>query len=506
MSMRKIMSLVIPIVFMFQLTIPAKTETETANLLQEQKILSGQFDLDRMIAYVVSDRSVLMVLDIKNPEEPVPIAQMDLEAPETVTDMQIHEGVIYVTGGNRLQVIDVSDPYHPSASYYTCVETGESLKGLVICGTRAYLYDQRNIHVYSLENPALPGFLKSYEVNDPDSACSISGIAVRDGIVYAALGDEGIHIFDFTDLNEIKYAGKLNDVSGSSTKILSSGDLLFFPEGKDKLHVVDITSPETVRQVGLAGLTGSPVCIRIKEGRVYILGDQFDICVLDIDSLSSPQPESSSPAEKQENKADKKIAYITIDDGPSRNNTPKNLDTLKKYGVKATFFVLPKENLDDIYGRILEEGHVIGNHSSVHDYNYLFGSVENFRSDVLKAQNFIYERFQYKSTVYRFPGGTMGRSKSVIRERSEILKELGYKYFDWDVSTADTDPNLKKIGSEGQIVDKLANNVIKGANGRKKLIVLMHDSAGKAYTAKALPMIIEGLQKQGYAFDVLTNY
>ncbi len=443
MKIRKIVSLVIPIVLLFQLTIHADTGTETANLLQEQKILFTQFDPDRMLAYVVSDRSVFMVLDIKTPEKPVIIAQLDLEAPETVTAMQIHDGFIYVTAGNRLQLIDVSDPYHPSGTYYTCVETGESLAGLVVCGNRAYLYDQHNIHVYSLENPALPGFLEAYEVNGPDSACSISGIAVSEDIVYAALGDAGIHIFDFTDLSDIRYTGKLK----------SNG-----------------------------------------------------IRVSDTDSLSPQQPENSSPAGKPENKADKKIAYITIDDGPSRNNTSKNLDTLKKYGIKATFFVLPRENLDDLYGRILEEGHVIGNHSSVHDYNYLFGSVENFRNDVLKAQNFIFERFQYKSTVYRFPGGTMGRSKSVIKERSEILKELGYRYFDWDVSTADTDPNLKKIGNEGQIVDKLANNVIKGANGRKKLIILMHDSAGKAYTAKALPKIIEGLQKQGYVFDVLTNY
>jgi peptidoglycan/xylan/chitin deacetylase (PgdA/CDA1 family) len=280
-------------------------------------------------------------------------------------------------------------------------------------------------------------------VNNQDSACGITGIAVGEDIVYAALGDVGIHVFDFTDLNDIRYTGKLK----------SNG-----------------------------------------------------ISVFNTDSLPLQQPESSTPAEKQEDKADKKIAYITIDDGPSRNNTPKNLDTLRKYGVKATFFVLPRKHLDDIYRRILDEGHVIGNHSYVHDYKYLFGPVDNFRNDVLEAQNFIYERFQYKSTVYRFPGGTMGRSKSEIGERSKILGELGYKYFDWNVTTADTDPNLKKIGNEGQIVDKLANNVINGANGRNKLIILMHDSVGKGYTAKALPKIIEGLQKQGYTFDVLTNY
>jgi peptidoglycan/xylan/chitin deacetylase (PgdA/CDA1 family) len=201
-----------------------------------------------------------------------------------------------------------------------------------------------------------------------------------------------------------------------------------------------------------------------------------------------------------------KTAYITIDDGPSRSNTTKNLDTLKKYGVKATFFVLPHDNLDDVYKRIIEEGNVIGSHGCVHDYSLLYGSLEGFEKDVTKARDYIYKKLGYTSTVYRFPGGSMGHKKGVIDPRAELLGELGYRYFDWDVSTADTDPNLKKYGTEEQIVNLLANNVIKGAKGKKKLIILMHDSAGKYYSAKALPKIIEGLKKQGYTFDVLTNY
>ena len=100
----------------------------------------------------------------------------------------------------------------------------------------------------------------------------------------------------------------------------------------------------------------------------------------------------------------------------------------------------------------------------------------------------------------------MGRSKDVIKAREQILANLGYKYYDWNVSMADTDPNLKKYGTEEQIGNLLANNILKNTNGRKKLVILMHDSEGKKYSAKALPIIIEGLKKQGYEFDVLTNY
>jgi peptidoglycan/xylan/chitin deacetylase (PgdA/CDA1 family) len=203
---------------------------------------------------------------------------------------------------------------------------------------------------------------------------------------------------------------------------------------------------------------------------------------------------------------DQKTAYITIDDGPSRDITPKMLDTLNKYGVKATFFVLPKSGVDDLYQRIIDEGHALGNHSYSHDITYLYASTANFKKDVLKARDFILDRFGYTTTVFRFPGGTMGHSKTSVAARADILSGLGYTYFDWNVSTADTDPNLKTYGSTETIVTMLVNNVLNNARGTKKLVVLMHDSAGKKYTALALPRIIEGLQEQGYVFDALTNY
>lgn len=224
------------------------------------------------------------------------------------------------------------------------------------------------------------------------------------------------------------------------------------------------------------------------------------------DPVREPVAEINNSTVKKEKDKVRKTAYITIDDGPSRSVTPINLDTLKKYGVKATFFVLPRNGLDDIYKRILDEGHVIGNHSYSHDYDYLYSSVENFETDVIKARNFIYKKFGYTTTVYRFPGGSGGRGSNVLNPRVRILTELGYKYFDWNASMADTDPNLKKYGTEEQIVNLLANNILKNTNGKNKLIILMHDSDGKNYSAKALPLIIEGLIEQGYEFDVLTNY
>ena len=74
---------------------------------------------------------------------------------------------------------------------------------------------------------------------------------------------------------------------------------------------------------------------------------------------------------------------------------------------------------------------------------------------------------------------------------------MGYAYFDWNVSSGDATPGY-------QSASKIANNVLSQAQGANKICVLMHDGTGKQTTAQALPTIIEGLQKQGFSFAVLT--
>lgn len=298
---------------------------------------------------------------------------------------------------------------------------------------------------------------------------------------------------------------------------LPTGNNLYIVDAADPLHP-DLVRITPAHQEGAVRISD----LAFNNGAAYVNGVRYIICedgqityvVNDLGAMSLmdyagyPFYVDGTAAENTEKEKDEnqKTAYITIDDGPSRSITTMNLDTLKKLGIKATFFVLPRENVDDIYKKIIDEGHVIGNHSYSHDYNYLYSSTKNFIKDVIKARDYVYKKTGYTSTVFRFPGGTMGLNKSMTQKRSDLLAQWGYRYFDWDVSTADTDPNLKTYGNEEYIVNILANNVLKNTKNRKKLIILMHDSAGKIYSAKALPKIIEGLQKQGYEFDVLTNY
>ena len=198
-----------------------------------------------------------------------------------------------------------------------------------------------------------------------------------------------------------------------------------------------------------------------------------------------------------------KVAYITIDDGPTRSITPGMLDVLMEKGVTATFFILPQKNVDDLYMRIIDEGHELGNHTYSHVYKRLYqaGGLEVFKEEVLDAQEFIFSNFGYTMTSFRFPGGSMGRSASIIEPRMALLDELGYRYFNWHIDSGDARADIPDRSAAA-----LTRNVLDNTRDREHLIVLMHDSAGKKTTLDALPGIIEGLREQGYAFDILKNY
>jgi len=198
-----------------------------------------------------------------------------------------------------------------------------------------------------------------------------------------------------------------------------------------------------------------------------------------------------------------KVAYITIDDGPSRAVTPGMLDVLKQEGIKATFFVLPHIGVDDLYRRIIDEGHEIGNHSYSHVYKDLYkpDDIETFREDVLLAQAFMFDNYGYSSTSFRFPGGAMSRKSSIITPRWELVEEMGYTIFEWSVDTGDT--RSKRYDKSAAA---LTRNVLENTRDREQLIILMHDTKSKVTTLEALPYIITGLREQGYSFDILRNY
>ena len=176
--------------------------------------------------------------------------------------------------------------------------------------------------------------------------------------------------------------------------------------------------------------------------------------------------------------------YLTFDDGPS-SNTDRILDILASYGVKATFFVVGKENYADQYRRIVNEGHTLAMHSFSHRYKEIYASVEAYEYDLNQLHDFLYELTGEDCTIVRFPGGSSNKvSRVSMRELIAYLNEKNIAYFDWNISSGD---------ASGTYLDanQIANNVLSNINRFDTAVVLFHDAASKDSTVEALPIIIE---------------
>ena len=193
-----------------------------------------------------------------------------------------------------------------------------------------------------------------------------------------------------------------------------------------------------------------------------------------------------------------KIAYLTFDDGPSKN-TEKILDTLKEYNIKATFFIIGS-NLDETkiscLKRAAEEGHAIGMHTYSHDYTKIYSSVETFLADYDQLRQTLEKILGYTPTIFRFPGGSYCSYGTAIRE--DLINEMtrrGYTYFDWNISAEDSVGNVTPYSINSNIFPKIYKV--------SSPVILMHDSATTKLTADLLPDIIEELLLNGYTFETL---
>lgn len=222
----------------------------------------------------------------------------------------------------------------------------------------------------------------------------------------------------------------------------------------------------------------------------------------DYDKLKQEQPKPD----------DNKVAYLTFDDGLS-SFTENILDTLKKYNVKATFFVNGYRGRYSLFPRIVDEGHTLGNHTYSHEWSAVYKNPACFKEQIVKLNDIIKDKTGYTPTVFRFPGGsntpkcgsvnysdpkwqsTEAEQYKLLYAAFDILKDLGMKYFDWNVSSGDAE------GVE-YTTEQLVSNVLKGAGNKNTIVVLMHE---KKMTADALPKIIEALKDKGYTFKPLTT-
>jgi peptidoglycan/xylan/chitin deacetylase (PgdA/CDA1 family) len=206
-----------------------------------------------------------------------------------------------------------------------------------------------------------------------------------------------------------------------------------------------------------------------------------------------------------------KIIYLTFDDGPHATATPFVLDTLAAYNAKASFFCIGKNVIEhpEIYARILNEGHTVGNHTQYHANGWKVSDSKYF-NEINEAATLI------QSNLFRPPYGRIKRSqikqltqkKHIQLSGVESSDELSfnvqsndlqstqspYKIIMWSVLSGDFDTNLSAADC--------TNNVIKHTKAGS--IVVFHDSA-KAWDrmSDALPKVLKHFSEQGFRFEAL---
>ena len=201
--------------------------------------------------------------------------------------------------------------------------------------------------------------------------------------------------------------------------------------------------------------------------------------------------------------AEGKVVYLTFDDGPSSYTTGL-LDVLDRYGAKATFFVTCQyKNTAPILKDIYERGHSIGVHTMSHDYAKIYKSTDAFLEDLYGMQDYIYEATGYRTYLSRFPGGSSNAvskkyCEGIMTELVRIVREEGFQYFDWNVSSGDAEPSSKNMTPH-----QVATNVINGIKNRKVSVVLQHDI--KKFSVDAVEEILIWGQENGYKFLPLST-
>lgn len=194
--------------------------------------------------------------------------------------------------------------------------------------------------------------------------------------------------------------------------------------------------------------------------------------------------------------ATEKKLYLTFDDGPIPGPTDFVLDTLAKHSIKAVFFCIG-DNVrkhPDVFNRIIEQGHTIGNHT----FNHLKGwntSLEHYVENVEQCETqFRTSNLESRTSNFESRTPNLFRPPYGRITRSQIKSLEHYKIVMWDVLTNDYDRLVSR--------EACLRNSIRVT--RLGSIVVFHDSLkAERNMAYTLPRYIEHFLEQGYSFDVL---
>jgi len=177
---------------------------------------------------------------------------------------------------------------------------------------------------------------------------------------------------------------------------------------------------------------------------------------------------------------------LTFDDGPSPIYTPQILAILKKYNIKATFFMVGvnAQKYPEMVRLVLADGHAINNHTLTHPMLTKLNDKQLYK-EITAPQTIIYKIIGEKPVCLRYPFGMSNQHvRDAIRAEGIVPVPMGFNSFDYDR------PGAQKIVSW----------VLKSAYSGQ--VILMHDGYDKRQqTVEALPAIIEGIKKKGLGFS-----
>lgn len=175
-----------------------------------------------------------------------------------------------------------------------------------------------------------------------------------------------------------------------------------------------------------------------------------------------------------------KLCSISFDAAWGNEQTEDLLNTLDKYDIKTTFFLVGQwaEKYPDSVKEIAKRGHDIGNHSSTHAHMPAL-SAEKMKKEINDCNNRIKKLTGKTPTLFRPPYGDY--DNNVVN----MVKSMNMYCVQWNIDSLDwKDPSI------GRIVYNCTDKLTPGS------IILLHN--GATNTPNALPKIIEGIKEKGY--------
>ena len=190
-------------------------------------------------------------------------------------------------------------------------------------------------------------------------------------------------------------------------------------------------------------------------------------------------------------KTDEKKIWLTFDDGPEEEVTEFILETLKKFNIKASFFLIGKkiQEFPELTKEIIKEGHIVGNHSFSH-LNGFKSKNEEYIYDIELGQKLINEKLvemgiTNKIKIFRPPYGR------ILPQQIKRLKE-NYKIVMWDIFSWD----FKKNISPEKIYSNVIDNVVEGS------ILVFHNNNKSLENLKlTLEDTLVKLKERGFVFS-----